>query len=266
MFDLPDAKRVRREDLYDDASASEHEVSQDEQVENELRRKLDAQLSGLLHFEFSPTEAAAQQPRDTKSNGQREETQLVTVEEPEEVAFEFRLFRDETPTHTVVIQQNDERASGAGEGGFVIPKRPSSYYVAEEPDQHAVERFKLTALNSDYIIENAKMRHWGLETPWKVTHISLKIRHPDPNSGRKEAEPMEGKRKRPGKKRRIILRTREKARKEKEEAANKHLVDKEEHLREKKKRLNREKKLKRRAKEKEKKAAETGAPEEVADE
>jgi hypothetical protein len=248
-------------------------------VEIELRGKLTAQLSGLLDFDFdfaSPSNGEADVPmtslddRDGASAPAASTTVPAVVntaaaanaeEDPDELAFEFRLFGDEAPTHTVVIRENEDQPSAAGEGAFVVPKRPTSYYIAGDPDQASLDRFRHAALSSDYILADAKRRRWGLEKPWRVTHITITTssKHGRPGQPAAAGAPGESvKRKRPGKKRRITLRVREKAKKEKEEAARKSLVDKEEHLAAKKKRLNRERKLKRRAKEKEKKAATAG--------
>jgi hypothetical protein len=244
-------------------------------MEDELRGKLNAQLSGLLHFDFASIEPPAAAPRETRSTEEadephREEVKAAaaTAPEPEELTFQFRLFRDEEPTHTVVIQPQDEQASGTGEVGFVVPRRPMSYYVAAEPGPAAAERFRSSAVSADYLLQDARRRRWGLEKPWRVTAITITTAHPPGfrlagseataaggSGGAATGEEEEGKRKRPGKKRRITLRTRDRAKKEAEETAKKQLVDKEEHLKEKKKRLNREKKLKRRAKEREKKTA-----------
>ncbi|KAK6079434.1 nucleolar protein [Seiridium cupressi] len=265
MFELPNSKRVRREELYDEV-ASDHEASLDEAAENDLRGKLSAQLSGLLDFDIAPNVAAVQQAQPTEP----EEAEAVPAGEPEgELSFEFRLFRDEAPTHKVVIEQNDDDPEARGEGAFVVPKRPISYYIAGEPDSAIVEKFRFAAVTPDYIFADAKQRRWGLEKPWHVTHITITggpSGKGSLKSSTEDTQMADDKRKRPGKKRRIILRTREKAKKEKAEAAKKQLETKEEHLKAKKRRLNREKKLKRRAKEKEKKAADGGNTDQAGDE
>lgn len=228
--------------------APDHEANLDAEAESELQRKLNAQLSGLLDFDVAP---------------EAEVTEAATAEEPDELAFEFRLFGDEAPSHTVVIDQNDDSLKGLGEGKFVVPRRPDSYYVASEPDADAEASYRFAAVTSDYLLADAKQRRWGLEKPWRVTHVTISGRplKYSLTATAEDTEMADGKRKRPGKKRRIILRTREKAQKEKAEAAKKQLETKEEHLKAKKKRLNREKKLKRRAKEKEKKSAGGGTSE-----
>lgn len=246
---------VRREELFDDEVAAGHEVSLNDKAENELRERLNAQLSELLDFGLPATEASTQQT----GSAETAEPEAVAAEEPDELAFEFRLFRDEAPTHTVIIDQNDDKPEARGDGGFIVPKRPNSYYLAGEPDPGSMEKFRFAAVTPDYLFADAKRRRWGLEKPWRVTHITITAKPLGKSSSTSTTDDdvlmTDAKRKRPGKKRRIILRTREKAKKEKEEAARKHLESKEEHLKAKKQRLNREKKLKRRAKEKAKKTA-----------
>ncbi|RYP51374.1 hypothetical protein DL768_003302 [Monosporascus sp. mg162] len=263
MFAFPDAKRVRREELYD--SSVDGEASRDEEVDAALRAKLCAQLSGLLDFSFAP---AADTSRDDAQRLQQQQRDGASVgddgyhqaERGEELTLSFRLFRDEAPSHKVVLEQ-DEAPEQAGGGAFVVARRPTSYYVADEPPPDAMARFRAAAVSPDHIFRDAGRRRWGLEKPWGVTTITITANTAtdaaaaggdEPGSGQGEEA---GKRKRPGKRRRIILRTREKARREREEAAKQQLAEKELHLKEKKKRLNREKKLKRRAKEREKKLA-----------
>ncbi|KAF3025850.1 hypothetical protein E8E14_014766 [Neopestalotiopsis sp. 37M] len=259
MFEVPDAKRVRREELYDDAGSdgdvpSDAEVSLDEDAEKELRGRLNAQLSGLLDFDIT---AAPTEPQG-KGSGQ-DDAAGDGEEEPDELAFEFRLFRDEAPSHTVVIQQNEDKPGALGAGGFVVPRKPDSCYIAATPDAAALEKLRHSAVSSDFLLADAGRRRWGLERPWRVLRISVSgkpLKDPWSTAAKAIDDDADAKKKRrPGKKRRIMLRTRVKAEKEKAEAARKFLETKEDHLKAKKQRLNREKKLKRRAKDKEKKAA-----------
>ncbi|KAK7967747.1 uncharacterized protein PG986_002024 [Apiospora aurea] len=286
MFDIPEAKRVRRKDLYSSASSDADDddlMSQDGQVDTELRERLRAQLAGLLDLDIlSPSSLPAPGVADTPAqksgtavasdegaNGPPAGTngQLLATGEsnPDEVAFAFRLFRDEEPSHTVVIKQGDETQVG-GKAEFVVPRRPQSYYLAGKPDQKTMAQYKFAAVSTEYLLANAKQRKWGLEKPWRVTKITVtadKNAKTLPDAGGAEDTTMgESKKTRPGKKRRVLLRTREKAKREKEEAAKKKLADKEEHLKEKKKRLNRAKKLKRREKQREAKGAGGGGADE----
>ncbi|KAI0108686.1 hypothetical protein GGR51DRAFT_123082 [Nemania sp. FL0031] len=264
MFALPEAKRIRRKDLYDSASSAassdeeEEAGGRDLQAESALHARLNAQLSSLLDFTFSVAPAAQQQPANETqapipaSHAQEED------EHPEEEAFTFRLFRDEALTHTVVLT-NDEDPAALGEGGFVVPSRPRSYYIASAPSMQKVSEYRSVAVSAEYVLADAKRRRWGLEKPWRVIHIGTS--QPMPRSaqekdplGQEEKKEEKKKRTRPGKKHRIVLRIREKAAREREETEKKTALEKEQHIQEKKKRLNREKKLKRRQKEREKKA------------
>ncbi|KAI1651694.1 uncharacterized protein F4817DRAFT_323317 [Daldinia loculata] len=257
MFDIPDAKRIRREELYD--SASDEEALQDDQWDSTLREKLNAQFSGLLDLSFAADgDTRAQQvPESQVGNANENPKDGDDVEEPQEEAFTFRLFRDEEPLRRVILEPQNAGAEKSGDGAFVVAKRPISYYLAGELSPEAANRFRMAAVSADYLFQDAKRRRWGLEKPWKVTTITIttnnKISAPDSSVGKNATADVEKKKRRPGKKRRIILRTREKAKKEQEEAAKLQTVEKEEHLKDKKKRLNRQKKLKRRAKEREKK-------------
>ncbi|KAI1824736.1 hypothetical protein F4861DRAFT_504639 [Xylaria intraflava] len=264
MFELPETKRVRREDVFESASSgteSDQEGDHNSEAESELRAKLNAQLSGLLDFSFAAdpevhvrqtdqTEAESEsQPPIAPGDAQQE------TEHPEEEAFAFRLFRDQAPTHTVVLTQ-DEDPTALGEGGFVVPSRPRSYYIAPAPSSRQVSEYRGVAVSAEYILADAKKRRWGLEKPWRVIHILADSDLASkPVSGEVEGSVgKKRKRTRPGKKHRILLRMKEKTAREREEASKKMALDKEQHLQEKKKRLNRERKLKRRQKEREKKA------------
>ncbi|KAI1415170.1 hypothetical protein F5Y13DRAFT_156779 [Hypoxylon sp. FL1857] len=256
MFEVPDAKRVRREELYD--STSEEEATNDDQLDSTLRGKLNAQLSGLLNLDFEVDEdvQAQQPPGSPLADANEDRRDDGDVEKPAEEAFTFRLFRGEEPTRKVVLEPQDADMRKNGAGGFVVPKRPISYYLAGEPPPEVAKEYRMAAVSADYILQDAKKRRWGLEKPWRVTTITIttdkKTAAPS-GSIRAVSETGRPKKKRPGKKRRIILRVRAKAKKERETAAKQQLIEKEQHLQEKKKRLNKVKKLRRRAKAREKK-------------
>ncbi|KAI3324936.1 hypothetical protein HD806DRAFT_491437 [Xylariaceae sp. AK1471] len=265
MFELPEAKRVRRKDLFDSDPASsssdeEAEGGHDSQAESALRAKLNAQLSGLFDFNFTvEPEAQRQQTDQSQSQSQSQAPDATDKvqkegEHPEEEAFAFRLFRDEAPTHTVVLPHDDDPAA-LGEGGFVVPSRPLSYYVSSAPSPAQASEYRSVAVSAEYLFADAKTRRWGLEKPWRVIHISVSPSNKSISGSTQEGHSagQEKKRKRPGKKHRIVLRVREKAAREREEAMKKLAVEKEQHLQDKKKRLNRDRKLKRRQKEREKK-------------
>ncbi|KAI1103565.1 hypothetical protein F4804DRAFT_309880 [Jackrogersella minutella] len=254
MFEVPDAKRVRREDLKD--SSSDDDATQDDQLESTLREKLHAQLSGLLDISSTPDEEA-QKIQESQTRGANDDSiDDGDAKESGEEIFTFRLFQDEEPSRKVVLESQNGGAGKGSEGAFKVAKRPVSYYLAEEPPPEVTRQIRMAAVSADYLLQDAKKGRWGLEKPWKVTNITI-------TTNKKATTPRdavnnlsagaEKQKKRPGKKRRIILRVREKAKKEQEDATKRHLIDKEQHLKEKKQRLNKQKKLKRRAKARDKK-------------
>ncbi|KAK3994777.1 hypothetical protein QBC44DRAFT_391015 [Cladorrhinum sp. PSN332] len=251
MFELPDAKRVRREDLYDsDRSDRERDASPELEGENdaELREKLNAKLSSLLAINLSPAGGDEVSAADRDGGA-------------EEAEFDFRLFSTSAPSQKVVIGTREEEAIPGEHVPFA--RRPMSHYIRGELTAQEKEQFRLAAVSAEDVFNAASQRAWGYEVPWRVTRITVvghKGQQHQPVFG--TAVEAEGKRKktRPGKKTRIVLRTREKAKREEMEKRKaevekrqNQLMSKEEHMREKKKRLNRERKLKRKMKEKEKK-------------
>ncbi|GAP84036.2 putative dolichyl pyrophosphate phosphatase [Rosellinia necatrix] len=282
MFELPEAKRVRRKDLYDsgsDESGSDGEEggghhSSSSPDESALHAKLSARLAGLFDFSFTTAAAPPQPPQQQQEEASQPDaasppSRDVSGEgkgggegEEEEQVYAFRLFRGETPTHTVVLTRDDDPRA-LGDGAFVVPSRPRSHYLAGPPSPRRAEEYRSVAVSAADVLAGARRRRcWGLEKPWRVVHIAsgshLVVTAPPEEEGgggdgKKQKKKNKG-RTRPGKKHRILLRVREKAAREREEAARVKALEKDEHLQEKKKRLNRERKLKRRQKEREKKA------------
>lgn len=173
--------------------------------------------------------------------------------------FAFRLFSSTAPAAKVVIPDDDEgRPTG---DGAMDKRRPISYYITPEPTPRQREEFASAAVSGEDVLERAKQRCWGMEMPWRVTHVTAQEKLKGvqgaaaPNRTGDDEHESARKRKRPGKKKRITLRSREREAKKKAEEADKSKMSKEEHLKDKKKRLNRAKQLRRRAKAKDAKAA-----------
>ncbi|KAJ4306396.1 hypothetical protein N0V88_001196 [Collariella sp. IMI 366227] len=254
MFEIPDAKRVRREELYDsssDRSSPERETEDDAA----LREKLNARLSNLLSLEFSTITAPPQPVEQTST----QDAQPANVDEiaDEEEEFAFRLFSTSEIQKVVLVSEDDAKFEGPA-----ISQRPISHYIRRELTPAEREQFRIATVTGQDILAWARQRAWGLEVPWRVTKLTV-VGKAGKGAAASETQ-LEGsvegkkKKKRLGKKSRIMMRKREKVRKEAEAVEEKKKMSKEEHLKEKKKRLNREKKLKRRAKEKEKKMAGKG--------
>lgn len=262
--------RVRRDELY--GSSSDGDDPDEKGLDDaEERAKLNERLSSLLGLDLSAPAPGPEKGPDAADAHEHEGAEDHDGNHDEE--FEFRLFSGPAGASApakVVLDASDDEDARKGDGGFLNPERPQSYYLVGEATPEQRERYCSAAVTADDIAAGARKRAWGLERPWRVVRISLSSRKPSSRT----AGPADGattasedakdgaKRKRPGKKRRIAVRIKARAEKERREAERarreaeeKQRISKEEHLLEKKKRLNREKKLKRRAKEKEKKLA-----------
>lgn len=185
-----------------------------------------------------------------------------------EQGYEFNLFSTASagglagPAKVILEDENAD----LGDGAFVRP-RPLSHYAAKMPSAKQKEQYNYAAVTADDIVQWAAQPSWGMAMPWKVISISATRRR---KPGNKSVEVLmenadeAGKRKRPGKKQRILLRQRKKTKSQAAEEAVKKEIEKEEHIKDKKKRLNRIKKLRKRARDKEKKLA-NGEEADVAD-
>lgn len=257
---------MRRQDLHDSSSDDD---GADHDVDSAIRARLNERLSGMFSLDLGTDSLgknlANGEPATAEADDQGQPDDATAEDAPPaaavEEAFEFRLFST-GETARVVLAPEDDGLNGGGEGR-IASARPVSFYVRGELSPEERERFRNVTVSYEDLVKAAGQRAWGLEVPWKVTCVTAKpgkdtsaaVEVRVSKGGAEHAEADPGKRKRPGKKRRIALRTKEKARKAKQEELGKKKVEKEEHLKEKKKRLNREKKLKRRQKEREKKQA-----------
>ncbi|KAJ5720426.1 uncharacterized protein N7483_008360 [Penicillium malachiteum] len=281
MFDLPEAKRVRRNEVQSPASSRSPSP-----VDESKLQDAHARLGKLLNLDdlIGPNVES-----ENTSNG----TQPGANEE-EEQEFEFRLFSAPTKTPDTTQKPSDggDKAGsetqklrirvrsptpGSGdpsEGRFVKAFRGWQYYFSssslwnksevkseDEADQtRKKEQFEDIAVTGEQMMSWAKSQPWpGCHLPWRV--ISLK-RHQTKLPPKNKDVPVlpvyviEGAlpskspktRKKPGKKRRLILRKRAAAVETAKEADA-----------EKRTRKNRERKLKRRQKAREEKAAAAAA-------
>ncbi|WYZ38883.1 hypothetical protein EsH8_III_000797 [Colletotrichum jinshuiense] len=254
MFELPDAKRVRREDL--EASSEDEAAGHGDQQDAELLAKLHARMAGMLDLSSTQTAPAA-----TKGSAPTTEDPSPEAKDaddgPEE--FEFRLFTTTDPATKIALVDEDELAMQGD--GDMLRKRPMSYYIAEAPTSEEKAEFAFAAVSGEDVLGRAQQRWWGMEMPWRVTRVTAgapkKGAKPTQEDG--EEAGAAARRRRPGKKKRVALRMKERERKKKSEEQEKAKMGKEEALKEKKKRLNRLKKLRKRAKAKEGKKGEDGA-------
>lgn len=251
MAGLLTERRVRREDL----NGSDGSEWSDGGDNDELRERLNARIARSLGLDNASPEprAPAAEPSRPKASGERAPLP-EPAEDPEDDVYEFRLFSTSTQTAKVVLE-DDQVLKG---NGTFVASRPQSYYLVDVPDSER-ERYEVAAVTAEDVLAQSQWKAPGLELPWKVTETTAtKKKETSSKDSGIGSDKDTAKRKRPGKKRRIALRTKERAKKAKDEATAKQQTDKEEHLKDKKKRLNRLKKLRKRAKEKEKKLAAKG--------
>ncbi|RSL93885.1 hypothetical protein CDV31_014522 [Fusarium ambrosium] len=257
MFDLPEAKRVRREDLNgsDDGSESDDGIQ-----DAELRARLNAQIAKSLGLDDSFAQPAADlimgdsHLAGPKGSGDEEAGGSDSPDgagEDAEEEFAFRLFSSAPAAQKVVLEEDVEPT---GDGEFVRG-RPLSYYVVTNLPAKQKQQYAYAAVSGDQVLERSHVKAWGLELPWKVTTITV-TRKAKP--GEKTGDEASKSKRRPGKKQRISLRKKSKAKEDKKAAEVQRLTEKEEHIKDKKKRLNRLKKLRKRAKAREQKQAGKG--------
>ncbi|KAF5657268.1 hypothetical protein FHETE_10531 [Fusarium heterosporum] len=258
MFEVPEAKRVRREDLNGSDDGAEDDGIQDA----ELRAKLNAQMARSLGMDIytepahdvATKESRPERNRESKvsdDDGDDDDDMVDVAGEDREEEFAFRLFSKAPLTQKIVLEED---TGPTGIGAFVHG-RPLSYYVVTNLPARQKQEYAVAAISGDQIRARSHDRAWGLELPWKVTSTSVtRQANADGGTGEEATE----RRRRPGKKQRISLRKRAKAREEKEAADAKKMADKEEHIKDKKKRMNRLKKLRKKAKAKEQKQTSKG--------
>ncbi|CAP80439.1 hypothetical protein E8E15_010214 [Penicillium rubens] len=284
MFDLPNAKRVRRDEMRSPASSRSPSPAPDDDAANDAY----ARLGKLLNLDQLDTA----QDTISQDNGPSQPAD----DEDEEQEFEFRLFSapakstedatkqpgkdtDEKSTEAPSTQKLRIRlhsptpGSGAGgEGRFVKASRGWDYYfstpslqgtkdgepTAEDESRIAEKKkqFEDMAVSGQHMLTWAKSLVWpGCHLPWRVIHLK---RHQTKMPRLANSLPVyvvEGApvskspltRKKPGKKRRVQLRKRSAA----AQAAKENEAEK-------RTRKNRERKIKRRQKAREQKAAAAG--------
>jgi len=261
---------VRREDLNDTSSVESLASGEDEEradLQRVLREKLQDVMGWDQHGSSFPSstpshgDLTSKGPAGCRRDDSRDGGAATDDkgEEPAAEEFEFRLFRSAKPGMKVILEE--ERPFKPGDGG-IIARRPASYYVKPPASAEERRRFETVSLTGDEVLARSSRPYWGLELPWRIVAKleAANTAKPLPLEGPKvvtKAAGEIGKRKRPGKKRRIARRQKDRAAKQEQEQQEKEKITKEEHLKAKKKRLNHAKKMRARikAKEKQKKLA-----------
>ena len=248
---------IRRSDLYSRSRSSSPTPSE---PDPELEAQLQARLASLFGSAFdTPAVLPHSNPPSNDNGNPRPDLE----DEGQPLEFEFRLFstgkNDNVKPQKVVLEVEEEEL---GEGGFVVRDRDSKFYFAEKAVGEDKWRFESAALSGEEVLDLSSRRAWGLEVPWRVRVLKTSGKSKGSGDATDQVVTVEvgdePKRKRPGKKRRVILRQREKRRDEMEEMKRREKELRDETEREKRTRRNREKKVKKKLKEKAKKAEEIG--------
>jgi len=257
MFDIPQAKRIRRSDLT--PSPPPHALNAE--AEAQLHARLALIYGNSIALMPPSIPDFANEPEDKEPNNGDKDP--LAVQAHHEEGFEFRLFGHGTYEGVVEATKivlktagSEDGVDGRSDGGFLSLRDPRTFVVGKATGEQ-LSRFEAAAISGEQVQWNAGKRARGLEVPWRVTVLRVKERR------RKSAgdevtdirnasmDGLEGRsRKRPGKKRRIIMRSRMKASGELAEKMKMAAALREEAEREKRTRRNREKKIKRRIKEK----------------
>lgn len=261
MFELPEAKRVGREELYaSDADSWSDAV--EETIDSHLKARLNAQIAKSLGLDAQKTGQQSEQPelQTSRLPPIRAGSNKTADDEHDNGdlgEFEFRLFSSAAPAKVTL----EDESARPHEGALAYP-RPSSFYAVRKIPDKLRSEYRYAAVSGEEVILGSHRPSWGLEHAWKVTRTTVTRKagagEKDGVSTHVDGDDGGGRRKRPGKRRRITDRQKARAKREGEVAEKMKAVVKEEQLREKKKRLNRLKKLRKRAKSKEMKAGEEG--------
>lgn len=193
---------------------------------------------------------------------ERDNGDATVQDESEEQEYEFRLFSapvkeftDEAKsiTQKIVLDAEQEDVNILGEtiirgnGAFISGSKDPRVWTTPKAEGERLVQLQFAAVTGENVLRDSARRNWGLEVPWRVKIIKQKS-VPSPGlSGKLSSiaiEDSQKKRKKPGKKRRVVLRMRVKRIEEEKTRKEKESNEKEEAEKERRTKKNREKKLK----------------------
>ncbi|TGO85995.1 hypothetical protein BPOR_0345g00060 [Botrytis porri] len=250
MFDLPDAKRVRRSDLYTRSSSSSPEPPSP--IDPDVSARFHDQLASL-YGPISLQPCANEHSLDPEPVNDALHSTPLEDDQDQAEEFDFRLFSNFKEGKVVLKEEAIDK------GIFVVQERDMSYYFTGPIEGQRKEEYAIAAISGEDVLEGREKRYWGLEVPWRVRVVKIGV------SGQKKLgsngllgvrnNSKEEKKRKPGKKMRILMRERRRTIEAQEKAMTREKESKEEADKERRARKNREKKVKRKAKEKALKAA-----------
>lgn len=243
---------MRRSDLYNRSSSSSPEPSSP--IDPDASARFHEQLASL-YGTISHQSLAAESVLKPEFNNDAPRLLPPKDSQDQEEEFDFRLFSNSKEGKIVLKEEV------ADKGVFVVKERNKSYYFTGSIEGRRKEEYAIAAISGEDVSQGREQRYWGWEVPWRVRVLKVGIggQKMVGNNGLAVRNSLHGEKKRkPGKKMRIILRERRRKSRAQEEATAKAKESKEEAERERRARKNREKKVKRKAKEKALKAAARG--------
>ncbi|KIX03724.1 uncharacterized protein Z518_07277 [Rhinocladiella mackenziei CBS 650.93] len=272
MFAVPDAKRIKRSELFQtDDSARNSSSSSPVNTQNDPDNKILAADYGFEYDFIAPKDASSTTPRELDG--------VQSLKGAQEQEYSFRLF---TPAAKSTPQGSSSQISSSKpttvqlsptpepttlsdalsleKAHFIHPNRPDGYYFTSAFPPETIQALKCqyadVAVSASDILSRASSMEWpGTALPWRVIHVRLANRRSLKSESSSTTETTTERAlgrtgvKKPSKKRRILLRRRHTLRTEL--AAQAKVAEESE--REKRTRRNREKKVKRKEREKRKK-------------
>ncbi|KAL8797843.1 MAG: hypothetical protein Q9195_000195 [Heterodermia aff. obscurata] len=237
IFEIPDAKRIRRADLQSDSLSSEHS-----------NLDLRWEYREYLTRHYTTTSEPATHDIDFK-NLESQSRDVEQAESKNAEEYEFQLFsKPKQPTQSLTRNKVLLRSPSppSASPGFINVRRPDTYYFTGQLKKELQAQYQEAAISSLQLLQALDPSWPGSELPWRVIVIKA--------TDAKKAiaalplvERSNVKKKRCGKKRRIAIRKKTAGKAEKERLAKMSQADKEAAEKEKRTRRNREKKVKKRS-------------------
>ncbi|KAI1609719.1 hypothetical protein EDD36DRAFT_467783 [Exophiala viscosa] len=273
MFEVPDAKRIKRSELFhgDSSPQSSRSVSPTAASDHEDEPNPSKIDYGFEYDFISPDQKPAQ---PSQANITHEPSNDDNADEQE---FDFRLFTTAAtqPSQAIRLSATPPPADptevpSLDEANFLRPNRPDNYYFTSALPPNSIgalkSQYATVALSTTDVLSLATLTNWpGTAIPWRCIHVKLtkptKLSqgHDRKTVTKQLHSTTDSRRGRPSKKRRILFRKRL--------ALRANLAAQAEHdeeaEREKRTRRNREKKVKRKEREKRKKLESEDQPESI---
>ncbi|KAA6413223.1 MAG: hypothetical protein FRX48_02967 [Lasallia pustulata] len=176
MFELPQEKRIRREDLHSESPSPRSSAP-------------DIALSTLLRERFEWTYQPAKPDLSALPEPPAlENTIEAPAEEEEEEGFSFRLFSTSTAKRSgsAGLQPNPQKivikspSPSLSEPGFTHPRRPARYYFTGASSPSKRQQYEAAAISGQDVLNAQNTPYPGHSLPWRVLTLTLPLPLPPP--------------------------------------------------------------------------------------